>query len=457
MLHNAAAERLALAESLTLRRIDGTVVASVERPCVGALARAAYGIGCRTVYIIPRTRETWDTAPSEEGMAVFPSGAAGAAPTCWTVGLPGVRSDPVVVMDIMHDQRWPMLWPLGGEQLLRAALYVAHVAGVLPRYSPGYLARELMDSRVSEALWLRPLTVDLPPLVARDLAWVRPLPAGTQAAYLAVAADQDLGVGDPVELPASSPAGTLDVPSGYCFFDIVADSDGSRWDGVQLPSPFGERPAGRARRATAQGWYAAPHVGAALRCGWQVDIRRGLYWPERHRIFRHWAGRLWAAREELTDRDHYPDRAAATAAIAIIKATYTQGIGLLNREPQDPEVDDGTSTNFLAHQARRRFYRPDWRAWIMAECYRRRLSAIERFCAAGSAPVAARTDMLVIAQGDLHLWEDGGVLTRPDGLGGYRHEWALGEPEALERVRTVAAQPRPTVSAFLAACRTERR
>lgn len=467
MLHKAAADGFCLSESATVRCLDGRslhVSDDGEIPRVSALVTAADMLDCRTVYIVSDKASTVypHAATSVDNLRVYPSGPAGEPPTTWTVDHPGRPGDPVVLMALHADSRWEMFHRLRDDRLLLGAAAVQASTGLVPRYSPGHMARVLLDQTVSNPVWLRPLTVELPRIRSIDLAWVAPFGAehvgglhawDVNAAYLAVAGDQDLGVGDPEPLPPDSDPERV---TGYAFLQVRAHPAGSAWNGLHLPSPFGSKPPHLGRAAgVVTGWWAAPHVALALNLGWSVDILGGLSWPERHRVLRYWAKRLWDARMELSDAERYPDRVVAAAATAVVKRIYTQGIGLFGRVPtQVPEGDDPASSA-LRRLARRRFYRPDWRAWIMAECYRRRVSALARYDRSAGTPVAARTDMVVIASPD-GLSREGGVLTRPEGLGGYRLVWSLTERGALTRLGALAAHG-PTVQRFLDTARKEAR
>lgn len=417
----------ALACDHGLRRLDGSHSSLPDDALlsIGSIADHARSIGVGSVFIVPNSRASRlaTTAPfwqRHEGWGVRGLHAARRISTSVQLYRAGERA--VVVTDLARDDRWQVLAQLDATTIGNALRYVQDVLGSPPAYSPGHLGRRLLDAGLQKTDWLKPLKGELVDLQAGDMGWIGACPAGAEwyhtmdvnAAYLAVAADQSFGVGDPMAVSTISAAALQKV---YGVFLVRATSADSRWDGVRLPSPFGAGP-----RRSAVGWYATPQVRAAIELGWQVEIVRGWVWPERHKVLSLWARRLWQGRSELaSNRARYPNVAAAVAAVDVLKAIYTQTIALFTRPPTQNEeaTENEEDRPQWARDAPWRFTRPDWRAWIIGECYRRRLWEIRHLAEAGRCPVAADVDALVVASRHADPVSAAPEL-RWGGLGGYK-------------------------------------
>lgn len=245
------------------------------------------------------------------------------------------------------------------------------------------------------------------PATVQDMAWIRPLSTSElalaesgeayvhgydkHAMYLGAMSALWLGMGEARHLAASSSTAselagcvasvtTKNKMPGYWLASIAYDPpDGMPNPFADVLAPGADRPAWR---ADAPRWVTTPTLDLAVSLGARVDVREAWVWSERHRPLETWRNLLKDARETLTRAARgCADESAPAVALAVVKATYTQGIGWLDgswlRTSSEPED----------------LYRPDWRHAVMAQAranfYRNGLAVYE---AHGLAPFAAYTD-----------------------------------------------------------------
>lgn len=257
-----------------------------------------------------------------------------------------------------RDSRW-QLAGVPADQLAGVVLDYEAAIGRTAGYSPAHDALAvLLDLHHGDAGRLasdpgpvRP--IDQAPRYCRALRadeageWVHVY--DVNAAYLA-AANTELGLGEPVEVPHNA--------TKWAYYHLSA---------VRL-SPVLPR-AGWYNGAALRAAEAAAGIPAGEPADWAVD--QTADWPRYATVLRGWAAHYWTAR----------NRCATSEARAAIKSAYTAAIGRF-------AVPD------------KQWYRPHWRGAIIAEQARRRWTDAAKLTAAGVPVLLISTDTIAIVSPD---------------------------------------------------------
>ena len=175
---------------------------------------------------------------------------------------------------------------------------------------------------------------------------------------------------------------------------------------LSLPNPWSAAHG----RVVNREWFYAPHIEIARKMGWKVTVHQGYKWHAQHVVMTPWNTDLWKAREAARERGD-------STAVALIKASYTRGCGMLGMIP-------------LAREAPKWFMRPDWAGYIVAESYARRLGTIKILSDLyPGAYVALSTDAIALLSNEADPWQAFPYLAERRGrIGSYKHVATLHGP-----------------------------
>lgn len=163
-------------------------------------------------------------------------------------------------------------------------------------------------------------------------------------------------------------------------------------------------------------WYYTPQVKLALDMGYKVRLHEVYVWKHAHQTLKDWVQRLWAARQATR----------GTPTEDMIKASFTQSLGILARRPD-------------ANEAIRWYHQPGWAGTLTAQHYMLQVKKIMQIDAAlgGDKYLAVSTDSFAVVsnQADpVEAMPPG--WAGPDGrMGQYRHVATYGGDKALTLIR----------------------
>ena len=224
-----------------------------------------------------------------------------------------------------------------------------------------------------------------------------------RSAYMASAMGE-VGRGDPIYVePGNAALGDFmtaiqkETPGLWCISAqppaYGLTSPAMAWEDLlsNLPSPFnthGDLPDHE--------WYYTPQVKLAMLMGYRVQVHEAWVWPKHHRTLRPWVQRLWDARQAVR----------GTPTEAMIKASFTQSLGVMARRPGPTEKLQW-------------YHRPDWAGLLTAQHYLRQVKQIMEVAA---DYLAVSTDSVAIVSDEAN-WPDAlpaGWLGKPGQIGEYR-------------------------------------
>jgi hypothetical protein len=222
-----------------------------------------------------------------------------------------------------------------------------------------------------------------------------------KSAYLAAAHALRVGRGDPVHWPNEH----SHVPDVLIDESIQKEQPGLWCISAQPPRPVGiseewPSPFNSHGDLPDHEWYYTPQVKLAMSMGYQVTIHEAWLWPNSHRTLDRWVDRIWKARQATQ----------GTPVEAMIKASYTQALGVLSRKPGEAEKLQW-------------YHRPDWAGLITAQHYLRQVKKIMQLVECGVNYLAVSTDSIAIVshQIDPTMAMPVGWGGPPGMLGQYRH------------------------------------
>ena len=318
------------------------------------------------------------------------------------------------MLDIQGEDYGASPWPSQHEALLQCLETYERHMGVQARFTPASTALALLqqvNQGCSSVAYLDPLSRDVidqvPWPIARAPGHANQRPRDgkyvhvfdKRSAYMASAMGE-VGRGDPIHVadvgvhddpnPEWQEMIDKEVPGLWC---ITADK-GPRVPDA-LPSPFnthGDMPDHE--------WYYGPQIKLARQMGYLITIHEGYIWPKHHRTLRTWVAALWTARQAVKD----------TPTEAMIKASFTQSLGVMSRRPGPTEKLQW-------------YHRPDWNGLITAQHYLRHTRKIIEIEATHPGYLAESTDSVAWISDDPN-W----TTALPDGwrgkdgqIGQYRH------------------------------------
>jgi hypothetical protein len=288
--------------------------------------------------------------------------------------------------------------------------------GVQARFTPASTALALLQklhTDCSSVAYLDPLSRDMidsiPWPIARAPGHANPHPMDgkyvhvfdKRSAYMASSMGE-VGRGDPDHWDYYRDADFMtamqkETPGLWCISAQPPTngitSPAMAWEDLlsDLPSPFnthGDLPDHE--------WYYTPQVKLAMLMGFTIQVHEAYIWPKHHRTLRPWVERLWQARQAVR----------GTPTEAMIKASFTQSLGVMARRPQ-------------ASEKLQWYHRPDWSGMLTAQHYLRQVKKIMEV-----APnyLAVSTDSVAIVSDEAN-WPDAlpaGWLGKPGQLGEYR-------------------------------------
>lgn len=272
-------------------------------------------------------------------------------------------------------------------QIARRLDLFAHTVGIPWRVSPSATGTDLMESlrwRDRDHLFTRRAADEVPaPARARamepDFNWTRrPSPDEAKmpyvhlydrgGSYLAGAASLEL----PTGTPTHHPEGTNFDPATVGYWLIETPTEAIDW---RHPSPL----FALGQRRTQ--WVTTPSLVLAHELDIMPAVLEAWTWDEHGRFLDPWYARIRDARTAL-DTDDVDHQAART----LLKELYTRTIGMLGSEEHQQDHDGSF----------RKFYRPEWRHFIIAKA---RANLLRQVLTIGRAtdtwPLAVRADAIL--------------------------------------------------------------
>lgn len=299
-----------------------------------------------------------------------------------------------------HDSRWPWSSCSDASTLLKSILYLQDALESDISWSPGHVGQQLMLSmNEKHPAWLAP--AEIPDTVklnlAVDMQWKRALyehehePGmylhlfDKNAMYLGACTSALLGEGSPLHL-----------------YNV---------------SDFNPRVPGLWRIGDRWTWTPELEYQFSLAAN-RPKISEAWIWPKSHTTLRGWGEHMWAARQELSGPDNwpnsnypYPDVAPRQMAYKAVKSIYTQGMGWLAME---------------SNRGDNKLYRPDWWSMIVSTAVRTMQFKIKQLGQNGMYPVYVNVDTLgIVTQGESLEPFHTHILNRPGQLGGFKHVASL--------------------------------
>lgn len=386
--------QIALAASLPLRAIwimpDSDVEAAAEHP---------------HFWIVPNA--DWN---------VFSTGSMGGYPSAAVVrrNASGPARREVTIYSNVAE-RWAAYDMPGHEALLEDITAYERAMCVQTQMSPASTAIKLLidtNSGCDRAAWISPLSreaIDSVPWPAnRAPGHCNPRPRNgkyvhvfdKKSAYMASAVCK-VGRGDPVQYCGDTPWGELvrkEIPG---LWRITAHND---HDNLSLPSPFNTH-----SDVPDDEWYYTPQVKLALEMGWEVNVHDAWIWHDYHLTLKDWVQRLWQARQMTK----------GTPAEAMIKASFTQSLGVMSRRPG-------------ASEKLQRYHRPDWVGLLTAQHYLRQVKQIMKLeeCCPGYLAVSTDSIAWISDEADHVAAMSAGWMGQEGAMGQYRHIATYGGAQA---------------------------
>lgn len=291
------------------------------------------------------------------------------------------------------------------------------------RLSPASTALALLDrvnGHSERAGWMDPLSRDAldkipwpqnraPGHVNHDVEWGDYVHVfDKRSAYMA-SAQCKLGRGDPdwyrdVDAAKFDECLRVETPGLWC----ISLGPGHNQDYAHLPNPFnthGDMPD--------HDWYYTPQLKLAQAMGYNLIVHEAYLWAHAHPVLTTWVQKLWQARQ-ATRGQPVED---------MIKASFTQSLGILARRPGEGEKAQW-------------YHRPDWAGTLTAQHYMRQVKKIMQIDAAlgGNRYMAVSTDSFAVTSNDPDP-----VRAMPIGwagidgmMGQYRHVATYGRQAAQE-------------------------
>jgi hypothetical protein len=322
------------------------------------------------------------------------------------------HDDPSVVVCRSDDDRWGLSSRRIGE-LGNTLEALQHLLGVAPLHSPASTGLQLLRRDLRSRGWLEPspwAALPVPHIVTRDIGYVRQdlRPprwlhlVDRNGAYLHAARSSDFGAGVPVAAPSR------DAWSTAMGLWHIREWSIPPLNAHLVPLPTRGHDA----------WVVTPVLIwlDELNCRFRVTER--ITWPDRHRLLRPWAERVLSVRRPprgLVEEGRISEPALGNLREAG-KRIGNLTIGMLGH------ASVGTVPQW---------YRPEWRAQIVAINAMTFARQIRRIEAAGFTVYGAYTDALAV--GSDHA-EPPELVGFGEGLGQYRYQHSLGATAAARLV-----------------------
>jgi hypothetical protein len=267
--------------------------------------------------------------------AWWPSDARGTGDRPWRHSIPQSSGATVRIQD-GHDPAWSCAdTSMAGLVATIRAIWA--VLDYPPSMAPATCGLDLLKEHLRRGQHVEPSPWSTPPQIrSTHLGFVRSIERTYEhviridrnAAYLNAARSNAVGLGRPVEAPATA----WDANT----FALWRLADVSMPSGTERLSPMGQMWRGA--------WFPTPVLAQLDALGASFTVCAVQRWERRAYAFRTWADRLVAARVELADQ---PD------ALRAVKGIANSTIGMFNHRPAEGD-------RIPWH------YRPEWRAHIVA-------------------------------------------------------------------------------------------